>query len=102
VITQWFAALGSAMHGFAALALGALVGTVHFASLQSNVRLFVAGRGARALVVQLARVVISVAVMVAMARFGAWILVCAALGWLLARRVAIRAALRRLPDGGGA
>lgn len=74
------------------LALGLLVGALHFLSLRWTVRLLAEGHSvALAAATQLARFAITAGVLVVAARgFGATALVAAALGIVIARSVVVR------------
>lgn len=74
----------------AGLLVGLLVGTLHFASLGLNLRLFSAGRVLPALALQLLRVGLSVALLAALIRLGLAALLAGALGLLLARQLTLR------------
>ncbi|SEJ61182.1 F1/F0 ATPase, subunit 2 [Pseudomonas linyingensis] len=74
----------------AGLLVGLLVGTLHFASLALNLRLFSAGRVLPALALQLLRVGLSVALLAALIRLGLGVLLAGALGLLLARQLTLR------------
>ena len=72
------------------LLVGLLVGTLHFASLALNLRLFSSGRVLPALALQLLRVGLSVALLAALIRLGLAALLAGALGLLLARQLTLR------------
>ncbi|MOA21539.1 N-ATPase, AtpR subunit [compost metagenome] len=74
----------------AGLLVGLLVGTLHFASLALNLRLFSAGRVLPGLALQLLRVGLSVALLAALIRLGLGALLAGALGLLLARQLTLR------------
>lgn len=69
---------------------GWLAGVLHFATLRQTVRLFAAGAAARALLLQAGRLALLALIFFALARLGAWVLLCGAAGLLLARRGALR------------
>jgi len=68
------------------LAAGLAAGVWHFVSLDWNLRLWLAGRGALALGVQLLRLALIAALLVGLARLGAAAVLAAATGLLLARQ----------------
>lgn len=73
------------------LCAGALAGALHFASLQHNLRLFLDGRGAAAIGLQLARLCLTVGMLVIVLRLlGLPALLAAGLGLLLARQWVVR------------
>lgn len=74
----------------AGLLAGLLAGLVHFTSLALNLRLFTTGRIAAALALQLLRLVLTVAVLVGLARLGVAAVLAAAVGLLLARQWVLR------------
>ena len=67
------------------LIAGLLVGAFHFASLWWNTRLFTTGEAGKAIVLQLGRIAVAVAVLTLLARLGLAALLCGALGLLVAR-----------------
>ena len=76
------------------LAIGLLAGTAagawHFVSLRWNWPLFASGRMAAALALQIARIALTCAVLLVLARVGALALLAGMVGMLLARRIALR------------
>jgi len=72
------------------LALGVAAGAWHFLSLRWNWPLFATGKMAAALALQIARIALTCAVLVMLARFGAPALLGGMAGVLLARRIALR------------
>jgi F1F0 ATPase subunit 2 len=71
------------------LLAGAVAGAVHFRLLALNVRLFLSGRAGVALLLQLARLAATVAVLVVLARLGAWAVLAGGVGVVLARQRAL-------------
>ena len=68
------------------LIAGLLVGGFHFSSLSWNTRLFAAGAAGKAIALQVGRIVVAVAALMALARLvGLAALLCGALGFLVAR-----------------
>jgi F1F0 ATPase subunit 2 len=72
------------------LCVGLLAGTIHFAGLHWNVRLIVAGSSTKALTLQLLRMAGVAVLFFALAKLGAWALLCGAAGLLLARFVILQ------------
>ncbi|MFL9913747.1 N-ATPase subunit AtpR [Paraburkholderia sp. RL17-337-BIB-A] len=72
------------------LALGSLAGAWHFMSLRWNWPLFVEGRAAAALALQLARFALTGVLLFLLAHVGALALLAGMAGFLLARAIAMR------------
>lgn len=72
------------------LLAGVLAGAVHFRLLALNVRLFLSGRAGLALLLQLTRLAGTVAVLVVLARLGAWAVLAGGVGVVLARQRALQ------------
>lgn len=72
------------------LTLGMVAGAWHFLSLRWNWPLFATGKTAAALALQLARIALTCAVLLVLARIGALALLAGMAGVLLARRIALR------------
>lgn len=72
------------------LAVGTLAGAWHFMSLRWNCPLFVQGRAAAALALQLARLALTCALLLMLAHAGALALLTGMAGILLARTIAVR------------
>lgn len=72
------------------LAAGMLAGAWHFVSLNWNWPLFANGKTAAALALQIARIALTCACLVILARVGALALLAGMVGVLLARRIALR------------
>ncbi len=84
----WISVLG--------FALGLGLGVVHFATLQRVTDLYLqAGSPARALALQLARLLVMAGLMVLLARQGAAPLLSGAAGLLIAREIVLRRTRRR-------
>ncbi len=79
--------VGGALIG---LAVGTLLGLIHFGSLWWNVRLLASGGALRALAIQLLRFALLAAVLLGLAKLGAAALLAGALGLLLARSLLLR------------
>nr|WP_241018267.1 ATP synthase subunit I [Paraburkholderia sp. Tr-20389] len=73
----------------AGLAVGLLVGAVHFASLRRNAALFVAGRPFGALLLQLSRFALTAAVFVVLAKAGVLVLLGGSGGFMWTRCIAL-------------
>ncbi|RZF27501.1 ATP synthase subunit I [Paraburkholderia sp. UYCP14C] len=71
------------------LAIGLLAGAVHFATLRWNVGYFASGRVLRAFALQLARLGVTAALFVLLAKAGAFTLLGGIGGFLWARGVAL-------------
>ncbi len=84
--------LTSSLLGAAWLAAGALIGAAHFLTLRWNVRMLATGRSVLLpLGVQLARFALMAAVLLLITRsFGAWPLLMATVGILVARTAILR------------
>ena len=68
------------------LVAGLLVGGFHFSSLSWNTQLFAAGAAGKAIALQVGRVAVAVAALIALARLlGLAALLCGAAGFLVAR-----------------
>jgi F1F0 ATPase subunit 2 len=71
------------------LAVGLLCGAFHFVSLRWNALIFARGRAAIAFVIQLARLALSAALFVLLAKVGAFALLAGIGGFIWARSVAL-------------
>ncbi|QIB36387.1 hypothetical protein G3A50_20020 [Ancylobacter pratisalsi] len=78
------------LHIAVGLAVGAVVGFIHFATLKRNTDLYLGGGFALAFGLQLLRFAILGAVFYALARLGAGALLAGAIGLLVTRRVFLR------------
>ena len=68
------------------LAAGLVIGAFHFSLLAWNTRLFAAGAAGKAIALQMGRIAVAVAALIALARLlGLVALLCAALGFVVAR-----------------
>jgi F1F0 ATPase subunit 2 len=68
------------------LVVGLIVGGLHFSSLSWNTRLFAAGAATKAIALQVGRIAVAVAALIALARLlGLAALLCGGLGFLVAR-----------------
>lgn len=76
----------------AALALGLLLGFVHFRTLASVSEDYLAGNAARAVLMQALRMVVMVAVLFGLVRLGALPLLAGALGIVISRSIVLRRA----------
>jgi len=83
-------ALALAANVAVGLIAGLFAGLFHFASLWWNTRLLLTGGAAKAVVMQLARFAMTVAVLMALAKLGAPALLGGAVGVLCARRPLLR------------
>jgi F1F0 ATPase subunit 2 len=72
------------------LMAGMLAGAWHFVSLNWNWPLFANGKTAAALALQIARIALTCALLLILARVGALALLAGMVGVLLARRIALR------------
>ncbi len=79
-------ALAAAAPFAVGLVAGLFAGLFHFASLWWNTRLLLTGGAAKAVLIQLARLAVTAAVLTALAKLGAPALLGGALGILLTRR----------------
>jgi len=77
-----------------ALALGMLLGLVHFASLHRITDFYAGGKAFKAVCLQLGRFVLLAAVLVAAARFGVLPLLACAIGLLVGRWLVLKRARR--------
>jgi F1F0 ATPase subunit 2 len=68
------------------LVAGLVIGAFHFGLLEWNTRLFAAGAAGKAIALQMGRIAVAVAALIALARLlGLAALLCGALGFLMAR-----------------
>jgi F1F0 ATPase subunit 2 len=68
------------------LVVGLILGGFHFSSLSWNARLFAAGAAGKAIALQVGRIAVAVAALIALARLlGLAALLCGGLGFLVAR-----------------
>ena len=77
--------------------LGLVAGLAHFATLHGNARLWLQGRLRPALALQVARLALTVALLVVAARQGAWPLLLAIAGFLAGRTVVMARLGRAAP-----
>lgn len=71
------------------LVAGLLAGAVHFVSLRWNVRFFASGHAVIAFVLQLARLGLTAAVFILLAKVGAFALLAGVAGFIWARSIAL-------------
>ena len=84
------AAAGPAITAPLGLVVGLLIGAIHFGSLWWTARAYAGGGLVRPLVVHVLRFVLTVAVLVGLARIGAVALLAGALGLVVARALVVR------------
>jgi F1F0 ATPase subunit 2 len=72
------------------VSVGLAAGAIHFATLRWNVRLLISGTPAKAIALQLLRLAGVAVLFGALAKLGAWPLLCGAAGLLLVRGVILR------------
>jgi len=83
-------ALGFATYAVAGFITGFVLGVPFYASLWWHTRLFATGSAGKAVVLQLARVAVAVAVLICLARLSLVALLFGALGLLVARPFVLR------------
>lgn len=79
-----------ALKALVGLAVGGLLGLVHFGMLWWNTRYFAGGEVLRAFVMQIGRFAVLAVALYGVSRLGALPLLCAALGMLIVRGVILR------------